>query len=343
MKRIIVFLILVMGNGFFFKLQAGTSSYRILNRIELPGNTWWDYLSFDTLSDRLFVSRGSMVQVVEIKDKRLVGDIPNTKGVHGIAIADDLEKGFVSDGADSTVTIFDLKTLRIIKRVYVTGADPDAILYDSYSQKVFTCNGKSSNSTVIDAKTDRVVKTISLSGRPEFCVSDGNGNVYVNIEDKNQIDEINTSTMKVTNVWSISPGQGPTGLAIDAKNHILFSVCRNKLMVIVDAMNGKVITTLPIGARVDGAAFDPSLKRAYSSNGDGSLTVVQEENRNNYRVIGNFKTEFGARTIALDPRSGHLYLPTAEFNLPQHTSDTSYPRPVMKPNSFVVLEIGEVK
>jgi DNA-binding beta-propeller fold protein YncE len=324
--------------------QSTVPSYKIVNRIQLPEDNWWDYLSIDASSGRLFVSRGSMVQVVNVNDGKLIGAIPDTKGVHGIALAEDLGKGFASDGADSSVTVFDLNTLKVIEKVTVTGENPDAILYDPYTQRVFTCNGRTSNSTVIDAKSDKVIGTIPLSGRPEFCVTDGTGKVYINIEDKSQIDEIDPEKIKVENVWSISPGESPSGLAIDTENHVLFSVCHNKLMVVLGSQTGKVITTLPIGDRVDGAAFDPELMRAYSSNGDGTLTIVQEENKDTFKVIDNLQTQLGARTITVDAKTHHLYLPTAEFNPPPApTANNPHPRPTMKPGSFVVLDMAPMK
>jgi DNA-binding beta-propeller fold protein YncE len=285
-----------------------------------------------------------MVQVVDVKDDKLIGTIPNTAGVHGIALAEDLGRGFISDGADSSVTVFDLNTLNTITKISVTGRNPDAILYDPYTQRVFTCNGRTSNSTVIDAKTDKVIGTISLSGGPEFCVTDGEGRIYINIEDKSEIDEIDPKEMKVLNVWPIAPGQSPSGLAIDSKNHILFSVCHNRLMVAIDAKTGNVMTALPIDERVDGAAFDPKLMRAFSSNGAGTLTVVQEVNPDSFVVAQNLVTQPGARTVALDSATHHLFLPTAEFNPPPApTPENPRPRPTIKLGSFVVLEVGEAK
>jgi DNA-binding beta-propeller fold protein YncE len=324
--------------------QSMKPEYKVVNKIHLPGETWWDYPSIDASTGRLFVSRGTMVQVVDVRDGKLVGTIPNTEGVHGIALAEDLNRGFTSDGADSSVTVFNLKTLKIIAKIPVTGRGPDAILYDPFTHRVFTCNGGTSNSTVIDARTDKVVGTIELSGRPEFSATDGQGRIYINIEDKSLIDEINPRTMKIEHVWPIAPGEHPSGLAIDARNHVLFSVCHNKLMVVMNALDGKVITTLPIDERVDGAAYDPVLQRAYSSNGEGTLTIVQREGRDSYKVLEVLQTQAGARTIALDTKTHRLYLPTAEFNpRPEPTAANPRPRPTMKENSFVVLEVAPVK
>ncbi len=346
MKSLAITLIVlsVLFLGIDSNAQDMRSGYTIVKKIPLPESTWWDYLSCDASTGRLFVSRGTMVQVVNLNDDKLIGTIPNTEGVHGIALAQDLGNGFISDGRDSSVTVFNLKTLEVIAKIPVTGRDPDAILYDPFTHRVFTCNGDASNSTVIDAKTNKVIGTIKLSGSPEFSVTDGHGRIYINIEDSSQIDAINPKTMKIENVWSLAPGEHPSGLAIDVKNHILFSVCHNKVMVVLDAKNGKVITTLPIGERVDGAAYDPALKRAYSSNGDGTLTIVQEESRGEFNVLEKFPTQVGARTIALDIKTHHLFLPTAEFNPPPAaTVEHPHPRPTMKPNSFVILEIAPAK
>ena len=212
-----------------------------------------------------------------------------------------------------------------------------------YSNKVFTFNGGSSNSTVIDAKSMQVIGTIPLDGKPEFAVTNLAGKIYVNIEDKSEIAEINSSTNQVEQVWSIAPGEEPSGLAIDNENHRLFAVCGNKLMVIVDAEDGHVITTVPIGERVDGAAFDNTLKRAYSSNGEGTITVVQEENKDSFKVLDNITTQKGARTIRISQKTHHLYLPTAEFEPPpEPTPENPHPRPTIKAATFVILDV-EIK
>lgn len=346
MKRFLMLLTILSALclGMNSNAQTMKSGYRIVKKIHLPVTTWWDYLSIDASTGRLFVSRGTMVQVVNVKDGKLVGTIPNTEGVHGIALAPDLGKGFISDGRDSSVTVFNLKTLKVITKLGVTGRDPDAILYDPYTHRVFTCNGDAGNSTVIDARKDKVIGTIKLSGSPEYSATDGHGRIYINIEDSSQIDEINPATMKIENVWQVAPGEHPSGLAIDAKNHILFSTCDNKLMVVMNALDGKVLATLPIGGHVDGAAYDPVLHRAYSSNGEGTLTIVQEEGKNEFKVLDQFPTQPGARTVALDTETHHLFLPTAEFNPPpQPTAEHPHPRPTMKQNSFVVLDIAPGK
>ncbi|HAH23187.1 MAG TPA: hypothetical protein DCL77_05415 [Prolixibacteraceae bacterium] len=331
----IICIIVLLSNSKQVSAQPG---YKVINQIHLEGDGGWDYLSVDETTDRLYVSHSSMALVVDLKTGKQVGKIPNTNGIHGIAVVNSLNKGFTSNGRDSSVTVFDLKTLEITGKIKVTGKNPDAILYDAFSQKLFTFNGGSSSATVIDPKLNKEIGTISLDGKPEFPASDGNGKIYVNIEDKSEISVINSTTLKVEKTWSIAPGEEPSGLALDNETHRLFSVCGNKLMVISDAEAGKVVTTLPIGDRCDGVAFDPSLKRAYSSNGEGTITVVQEENKDQFKVVETIVTQKGARTIAVDKRNHHLYLPTAEFEPAQGNG-----RPAMKPGTFVVLEVAPVK
>lgn len=334
------FALMVLFSSLTLAAQTVPAAYKIANKIALPGEGGWDYLSVDETGGRLFVSHGNVVQVVDLKTKSLIGTIEDTKGVHGITFADDLNKGYISDGRDSTVTVFDLKTLKKLSKIKVTGANPDALMYDIFSRKVFVFNGRTSNSTVIDAKTDQVCATIQLDGKPEFPASDGKGNIFVNIEDKSKISVINATTLKVEKNWPLAPGEEPSGLVLDKLNHRLFSVCGNKLMVVVDAESGKVIAQLPIGDRCDGVTFDPSKKRAYSSNGEGTMTVVQQESKDSCKVLENFPTQMGARTITVDKRSGNLYLSTAEFVAQDPNSKQ---RPTMKPNTFTVLEIENLK
>lgn len=316
------------------------SSYKTGNKIHVEGDGGWDYLNVDEINGVIFVSHGTVAQAIDIKTGKVVGTIPDTKGIHGIAIANDLNKGFTSNGRDSSVTIFNLKTFEVIAKIYVTGRNPDAILYDPFSQKVFTFNGGGNNSTVIDAKENKVIGTIPLDGKPEFSATDGKGKVFVNIEDKSVINVINSVTLKVEQHWPIAPGEEPSGLALDNQTHRLFSVCGNKLMVVTDAETGKIITTLPIGDRCDGVAFDPEKKRAYASNGEGSITVVQEENANSFKVLETITTQPGAKTIAINKTSHHLYLTTAEYETAPTAANR---RPPVKPNSFVILDIETLK
>jgi len=321
--------------------QISRKDYAVSRKIHLPGDSWWDYLNVDASTGRLFVSHGNMIQVVNVNSGKLIRTIPNTPGVHGVALAPELSKGFISDGGDASVTVFNLQTLAVTGKIKVTGRDPDCILYDPFTQRVMTFNGRTSNVTVINAKTEKVIGTIPLDGKPEFAVTDDRGHIYDNIESKSEIAEINPKTMKVEREWSIAPGEGPSGLAIDKSNHLLFSVCHNKMMVISDALAGHVITTLPIGGHVDGAAFDPKLKRIFSSNGVGTLTVVQEEGNNHFKVLGNLPTQAGARTITIDTANHHLYSTTARFE-PAPKASKGRQRPKMVSNSFVVLDIKPV-
>jgi len=317
-------------------VQAQKSEYRLSKTIQLTNDGGWDYLTVDEVNQKLFVSHSSQVNVVDLKTGEQIAVIPSTEGVHGIAIANDLNKAFISCGKDSSVTVVDLNTFKLIAKITGTGKNPDAILYDQFSKKVFTFNGRSSNSTVIDAVTLKIIATIPLAGKPEFSQADGKGKVYVNIEDKSTITVINSVTLKVEKEWSIAPGEEPSGLALDNVNHRLFSVCGNKMMVISDAIAGKVIANVPIGNGCDGVAFDPATKRIFASNGEGKMTVVQQVNADQYKVVENFPTLAGARTITVNKTTHHIYLPTAEL-LPGEGRRQS------KPNTFKVLDIEPVK
>jgi YVTN family beta-propeller protein len=324
--------------------QNTGSEYKIVNRIALPTDGGWDYLSVDEAGSRLFVSHSTIVQVVDLKTGQLAGTVNETPGVHGIAIAPDLNKAFISEGRSGSVKVINLQTLAVIADVKITGQNPDAIIYDQFSKKVFTFNGNSSNSTVLDATTNEIIATIPLEGKPEFPASDGKGKLYVNIEDKSLISVIDVKLLKVEKSWPIAPGEEASGLAIDNETHRLFAVCSNKLMVVVDAIDGHIVTSLPIGSGCDGVKFDPGMKRAYSSNGEGTMTVVQEINKDSFKVLENVKTMSGARTIAVDTRTHHLYLPAAEYNpAPAATTENPRPRRTMKPGSFVILDIAPVK
>lgn len=344
MKKFSFALSCLMLAGFSMSFsQVSQSKYTISNKIHLEGDGGWDYLSVDESASRLYISHGTIVQVVDLTTNKLFGTIPDTKGVHGIAIARDLGKGFISNGRDSSVTIFTLKTLEVTGKVKVTGANPDAILYDPFSKKVFAYNGRSANATVLDANSGKVIGTIALPGKPEFSATDKNGKVFVNIEDKSLICVIDPISLKIVQTWPIAPGEEPSGLAFDAKNHRLFSVCGNKLMMVIDSDNGKVIAKVDIGEGVDGVAFDPDLKRAYSSNGQGTMTVIQEKNKSTFEVRDNFTTMRGARTIAVNPKTHKIYLPVAEYQpAPAATTENPRPRPAVKANSFMILEISSL-
>jgi YVTN family beta-propeller protein len=315
------------------------SHYQVVRTINLPGNGFWDYITVDESHNRIFVSHSTQVQVFDSKNGQSVGVIADTKGVHGIAIAADLNKGFTSNGQDSSLTVFNLTSLVPITKIRVNGNNPDAIMYDAFSKQVFTGNGRSASVSVIDAVNNTEKKVIAIGGKPEAIVSDGNGKIYVNVEDKSSIAVIDANTLTLIATWPIDPGEEPSGLALDNADHRLFAVCGNELMVAVDALSGKVITTLPIGEGCDGAMYDPENKRVYASNGEGTLTVVQVENANSFKVLENVPTKRGARTLALDKSSHHIFLPTAEF---METTAENERRPSLKPDSFSVLEIAPV-
>lgn len=335
MKKILSILLI----GFCLS-STQAQSYKVSKKITVPGDEGWDYLAVDEVNQHLFVSHGSVVNVVDLKTDKILATIPDTKGVHGIAIANDLNKAFITDGKDNAVTIVNLTSFELIAKVPIEGKKPDAVLYDQFSQKVFTYNAKSSDATVLDAVSNKVIKTIPLEGKPEFSVTNTKGLVYVNIEDKNQIKTIDTKTLEVTATWSLAPGDEPSGLAIDLETNRLFSVCGNKLMIIVDATNGTIIKTLPIGDGCDGVAFDPKRKLAFSSNGEGTITIVKEENAMTFSVKETVPTQKGARTIAVNKTTHQLYLSTANFGpKPEPTPENPKPRAALVPNSFVVLVV----
>jgi DNA-binding beta-propeller fold protein YncE len=292
-------------------LWADMLTYHLVKRVDVGGKGGWDYLIYDESSHRVFVSRGNDVMVLDGESGATVGDIPDTPLVHGIALAPEFGRGFTSNGQTNNVTIFDLKTLKPIGKVS-TGRGPDAIVYDPASRRVFTMNGRDNTATAIDAVSGQAVGTVPLLGRPEFAVADGKGTVFVNITDKHTLTAIDSNGLTVESNWDMPGCEGPSGLSMDRQNRRLFSGCDNKVMAIVDADSGKLIATVPIGAGVDATAFDPKTALAFSSNGeDGTLTVVHEDSPDKFTVAEIVPTEAGARTLALDPESGTVYLVTA--------------------------------
>jgi len=328
----------------FYITGVTAQTYKVSKKINVPGDEGWDYLTVDEVNQHLFVSHGSVVNVVDLKTDKNIATIPDTKGVHGIAIANGLNKAFITDGKDNAVTIVNLTTFELIEKVTLEGQKPDAILYDKFSEQVFVYNAKSNNATVLNAVTHKIIKNIPLDGKPEFSVTNTKGLIYVNIEDKNEIKTIDAKTLEVTATWSIAPGEEPSGLAIDLETNRLFSVCGNNLMVIVDATNGKIIKTLPIEDGCDGVAFDSKKKLAFSSNGIGTITVVKEKSANSFTVQETVTTQKGARTIALNKTTGQLYLSTADFGAkPEPTKENPKPRPSLVPDSFAVLVVESAK
>ena len=315
--------------------------YHVLRHMPLGGDGGWDYLTFDTAGHRLFITRGTHVMVVDAESGKVVGDIPNTPGVHGVALVQDIGRGFVSNGKDATVTEFDLKDLHEVARIKV-GERPDAIVYDPFSKRVFTFNAGSQNTTAIDAATGKVAGSIPLGGKPEFSASDGKGRMYVNIEDKSEIVEFDSQALKETHRWKLADCEEPSGLAMDTESRRLFAGCGNKKMAIVNADTGKMVTMLPIGDGVDANAFDPGTKLAFSSNGEGNLTVVKEDSADKFSVRETAPTAASARTMALDPNSHKVYVVAAKFGpAPKPTADQPHPRPAVLPGSFELIELGQ--
>ena len=309
-------------------------------KYKLGGEGGWDYLTMDSATRRLYISRGTRVVVINIDTGAVVGEIPNTNGVHGVAVASEFGKGFVSDGRDDKVTVFDLNTLKPTGEVKA-GRNPDAIIYDDGSKRVFAFNGGSSDATAIDAATEKVAGTIPLGGKPEGGAADGKGTVWVNIENKSEVAVIDSKKLVVKSKWSVAPGEEPTGLALDRDHHRLFIGCGNKKMIVMNSDDGKVIAALPIGDGVDAAGFDPSTGLAFASNGDGSLTVVHEDSPDKFTVVENAKTQPRARTMAVDLKTHNVVVVTAEFGPPPApTAAQPRPRPPMVPDSFTVLVYG---
>ncbi len=318
-------------------ITTGSSGYHVTKKTVLGGEGGWDYLTVDSKARRVYISRGTHVMVVDADTAAVVGDIPGTNGVHGIAIASDMDKGFVSDGRDNNVTIFDTKTLKVLGTA-PAGKNPDAIIYDPASKRVFTFNGSSKDATAIDAKTGTVAGTIPLGGKPEFAAADEKGHVFVNIEDTSEIVQFDSNKLAVENRWKIAPGEEPSGLAMDRKHRRLFSVCSNKLMVVVNADTGAVVTTLPIGQGTDAAGFDPETGFAFSSNGEGTLTVVHEDTPDKFTVVDTVPTQARARTMALDLKTHQVFTVTAEFGpAPAPTAQQQRPRPPMLPGTFTLI------
>ena len=317
------------------------AEFHVLRTVMLGGDGGWDYLAFDGVGHRLFITRSTHVMVLDSDSLTVVGDIPNTPGVHGVALVQDAGHGFTSNGRDTSVTMFDLKTLQPLARVRV-GMVPDAITYDSATKRVFVMNGGSGSASAIDPATGTVVGTITLGGQPEEAACDGAGHMFVNLEDTSQVVSVDTRTLKVLGRWSLAPGASPSGIAMDPAHGRLFSTCANSKMVVSDVRKGKVVTTVPIGARVDGAGFDPAKGLAFSSNGEGTLTVVKEDSPDKFSVVANVPTARGARTMTFDPASRRVFTITAQYGTaPPATPDQPRPRAPLVPGSFQLLVLGE--
>jgi DNA-binding beta-propeller fold protein YncE len=333
MKKVIfLFSLFLVSNAL-----AAATQYRIIKKMELGGAGFWDYLTVDNSARRLFVSHGTQIVVVDLKTDKVLGNIPDTPGVHGIVLAPDLNRGFISCGQSNSTIIFDLKTLKVLGQVK-TGSNPDNILYDQSSKQVFTFNGRSSDATVFDASTGVVKGIIALGGKPEAAKLDGKGKIYVNMENLNEIVEIDIQKLAISRHFSISPGEEPTGMDIDMDHHRIFTACGNEILVVLDYETGTVTATVPIGKGCDGVSFDSETGYIFCPNGgDGTLTVIRESSSAKFEVAQTVTTQRGARTITIDPRTHNLLLPVGQFGPPGATAQQSS----NAKDSFVVLVVGK--
>lgn len=319
----------------------GQSKFHLIKKTVIGGDGGWDYLSVDIKNKVLYVSHSTQVEVLSLRTHEKIGVIPGLQGVHGVIAVPSVGRGITTNGRSNTATIFDLKTLKPIVEL-PTGKNPDALIYDSFSKRVFVFNHSDVTTTAIDIENGKVVGTLDLGGTAlEAGATDEHGTIFVNLEEANEVVSFDAKTLTIKDRWKISPCEEPTGLALDKKNNRLFSVCHSGVMMIVDSKNGSIVSQVPIGKRVDGVVFDPELRMAFSSNGEGTITVVQEISQNEYKVVQTIKTEPGARTIALDPKTHHIFVSTAQFGeTPAPTSENPNPRPKVISGTFMVLEYG---
>jgi DNA-binding beta-propeller fold protein YncE len=318
-------------------LSAGAPT--LLRTFKVGGEGRWDYVSLDPEGGRIYVPRSSHVMVLDL-DGAVKGDIPGTAGVHGVAFSRELDRGWTSNGQAGTVTEFKLSTLEVVRTLKTTGENPDAILFEPATKRLFTFNGRGKNATAFDAATGEVLGTLPMGGKPEFAACDGKGRVYVNNEDTSAILALDARALKVVATWPIKPVDGPSGLALDVKNNVLFSVGGNKLAAVVDAGTGKVLATVAIGSGTDGIDVDQTTGIAYASNGEGNVTIIRKNAKGVYEATGTIPTKAGARTLVANPSTHRLYLPTAEFTpVPKDAKPGT--RPAMVAGSFQILEVGE--
>ncbi len=312
----------------------GASGYKVTKTFHIASSGGWDYISADPNSNKLYVSHGTQVNILDKKTGDSLGFIPNTTGVHGIAFAQPFGKGYTSNGRLNNVTVFDLKTAAVLGQV-ATGENPDAIMYNAYLKKIITCNGRSQSLSVIDPATGSVVATIPVGGKPETAVSDDQGKVFVNIEDKNEIAEVDITTNAVIARWPLAPGDGPTGLAMDTKTHRLFAGCQ-KMLIVMSSDDGKIIANVAIGNGCDGVGFDSKRKLVFASCGEGVVSVVQEVSANEFTNIENVPTKRGARTIAVDEKTHAVFMPAADY---QPQAAGAQGRPQMIPGTFQIVVV----
>jgi len=317
------------------------SGYHLLKKHVLGGEGGWDYMALDGRTRLLYVTHGNAVEILNI-DTGIKGEpIIDLNGVHGVAFAPERNRGYLSNGRGNTVSVFDLKTHKVLEEVPSSGQNPDSVMYDAFSGRVFTFNGRTGNSTAIDAATNKVVGTVDIGGKPEFAVTDGKGTIFVNNEDTSEIVAFDAKSLEVTKRWSIAPGEGPSGLAIDLKGKRLFSVC-DEIMVVSDFIDGKVVTTVPIGSGPDAVRYDPGTGLVFASNGEGTLSVIKQESPDKYTLLETVPTARGARTMELDPETHHIFVVTAEYGpAPEPTTEQPRPRAKVIPGTFMVLEFGK--
>ena len=287
----------------------GPSAYRLINQVELPGGDGWDYLTVDAPARRVYISHATEVEVLDADTQKSVGTIGDTPGVHGIALAPELGRGFISAGKADSVVVFDLKTLQVLSHVS-TGKKPDAIIFDPATKRVFAMNGGSDSTTAINASNGSVDGTIALGGGPEFSVADGKGSVWINLEDQSQLVRVDSKSLKVANRWPVAPCASPSSMAFDAQNRRIFIGCRNHVMAVVDADSGKIIATYPIGDHVDASAFDPETKLIFNSLGEGSIAVFHQDSPDAYSALESIATAQGSKTMALDLKTHRLFVPS---------------------------------
>jgi DNA-binding beta-propeller fold protein YncE len=320
--------------------SAGSSGYHLIKKVKLGGTGGWDYLEVDPATHRLFITRATHVVVVDLNGN-VLGDIPDLQGVHGVALADEFNKGFTTNGKSGDSTIFDLTSLKTLGNVKAD-TDADGVIYDPFSKRVFTFNGDPGTASAIDAASGKLVSTFPLGGEPEFPATDGKGHIFANLQDKSSLVKFDAKTLKIESTWPLAPCQSPSGLAIDAANEILIVGCRNKLMAFVDGNSGKVLGTVPIGQGVDANRFDPVTGYAFASCGDGTVTIAHEDSPTKFSVVDTIQTQRGARTMAIDYATHVVYLVSADFGpAPAATADNPRPRPAIIPDTFTLLIYGK--
>jgi DNA-binding beta-propeller fold protein YncE len=324
---------------FMASTLVAAADYHVGKTIQIGGDGGWDYVTVDSENRRVYVSHGTEVDVLDADSGAVVGKITDLKGVHGIAIAPEFSRGFISNGQSGMVTVFDTKTLKKTGDEVAAGKNPDSIIYDPATQRIFAFNGNSSSATVIDAELRATVGTVALEGKPEFAVADGQNAIYVNIEDKNAVARLDTRKLLVEQMFTLAPCEGPSGMAMDRTSRRLFVGCGNKMMAVLNADTGKLITTMPICSGVDATAFDPELALIFHSCGDGTVSVFHKDSADKYTALEPLQTKSGSRTMAIDTKTHKLFLPTAEFEPAPPPAEGQRPRRKMVPGTFGLLVV----